>query len=219
MQDALRSIKPLAQKTIVKIKSGFYGAIHHERTKKFFDHESPTAWKGAIATCFITTLLVWYPLGYIAAVIQFCVQGPVADFLLESMYNSIFREESEIPGLFVDKEGDFYEFAAEPVRVFLFSLIDSSDLVMIAIAMYLFRKQLRKGFVKLTAKLPEHFRAYSIVITTTAVFMMELLAARLSDALVPRCFNGDRPKASQCIIMNIAILAGVLLQIYETHIN
>jgi len=178
MQDALRSIKPLAQKTIVKIKSGFYGAIHHERTKKFFDHESPTAWKGAIATCFITTLLVWYPLGYIAAVIQFCVQGPVADFLLESMYNSIFREESEIPGLFVDKEGDFYEFAAEPVRDFLFALIHVSDLIVIAIAMYFFRKQLRKGLHKLTNSLPEHFKAYSIAITTTAVFTLGWAAAR-----------------------------------------
>ena len=178
MQDALRSIKPLAQKTIVKIKSGFYGAIHHERTKKFFDHESPTAWKGAIAACFITTLLVWYPLGYIAAVIQFCVQGPVADFLLESMYNSIFREESEIPGLFVDKEGDFYEFAAEPVRDFLFALIHVSDLIVIAIAMYFFRKQLRKGLHKLTNSLPEHFKAYSIAITTTAVFTLGWAAAR-----------------------------------------
>ena len=179
MRDILRSITPIGKRAFAKMKSGFHEAIHHERTKKFFDHNSSTAWKGAIAACVVTVLLAWYPLAYMAAVIQYCVRGPIGDFLMEGIYNPIFREEFEaVPGMFTLKEGDFYETYAEPVRVFLFSLIDSSDLVMIAIAMYLFRKQLRKGFVKLTTKLPEHFRAYSIVITTTAVFTFGWAAVR-----------------------------------------
>ena len=179
MRDILRSITPLRKRAFAKMKSGFHDVIHHERTKKFFDHNSSTAWKGAIAACVVTVLLVWYPLAYIAAVIQYCVRGPIGDFLMERIYNPIFREESElVPGMFTLKEGDFYEFAEEPVRVFLFSLIDSSDLVMIAIALYLFRKKLRQGLLKLTAKLPEHFRAYSIVITTTAVFTFGWAAVR-----------------------------------------
>tara|TARA_B100001559_G_scaffold270175_1_gene238074 strand:- start:2286 stop:5108 length:2823 start_codon:yes stop_codon:yes gene_type:complete len=179
MRDILRSITPLRKRAFAKMKSVFHDVIHHERTKKFFDHNSSTAWKGAIAACVVTVLLVWYPLAYIAAVIQYCVRGPIGDFLMERIYNPIFREESElVPGMFTLKEGDFYEFAEEPVRVFLFSLIDSSDLVMIAIALYLFRKKLRQGLLKLTAKLPEHFRAYSIVITTTAVFTFGWAAVR-----------------------------------------
>ena len=179
MQGILRSIAPMREKAFATIKSNLQGAIHHERTKKFFDHNSPTAWKGAMAACFVTVLLVWYPFGYLAAVIEYCVRGPLGDFLFETIYNSIFREESElVPGMFTDKQGDFYEFAAEPVRVFLFSLIDSIDLVVIAIAMYLFRKRLRVGLLNLTAKLPEHFRAYSIVITTTAVFAFGWAAVR-----------------------------------------
>ncbi len=179
MRDILRSITPIGKRAFAKMKSGFHEAIHHERTKKFFDHNSSTAWKGAIAACVITVLLFWYPLAYIAAVIQYCVRGPIGDFLMEGIYVPIFREESElVPGMFTLKEGDFYETYEEPVRVFLFSLIDSSDLVMIAIAMYLFRKQLRKGLLKLTTKLPEHFRAYSIVITTTAAFTLGWAAVR-----------------------------------------
>ena len=179
MRDILRSITPIGKRAFAKMKSGFHEAIHHERTKKFFDHNSSTAWKGAIAACVITVLLVWYPLAYTAAVIQYCVRGPIGDFLMEGIYVPIFREESElVPGMFTLKEGDFYETYEEPVRVFLFSLIDSSDLVMIAIAMYLFRKQLRKGLLKLTTKLPEHFRAYSIVITTTAAFTLGWAAVR-----------------------------------------
>ena len=179
MRDILRSITPLRKRAFAKMKSVFHDVIHHERTKKFFDHNSSTAWKGAIAACVVTVLLVWYPLAYIAAVIQYCVRGPIGDFLMERIYNPIFREESElVPGMFTLKEGDFYEFAEEPVRIFLFSLIDSSDLVMIAIALYLFRKKLRQGLLKLTAKLPEHFRAYSIVITTTAVFTFGWAAVR-----------------------------------------
>ncbi len=179
MRDILRSITPIGKRAFAKMKSGFHEAIHHERTKKFFDHNSSTAWKGAIAACVVTVLLVWYPLAYMAAVIQYCVRGPIGDFFMEGIYDPIFREESElVPGMFTLKEGDFYETYAEPVRVFLFSLIDSSDLVMIAIAMYLFRKQLRKGLLKLTTKLPEHFRAYSIVITTTAVFTLGWAAVR-----------------------------------------
>ena len=179
MRDILRSITPIGKRAFAKMKSGFHEAINHEWTKKFFDHNSSTAWKGASAACVVTVLLAWYPLAYMAAVIQYCVRGPIGDFLMEGIYDPIFREEFEaVPGMFTLKEGDFYETYAEPVRVFLFSLIDSSDLVMIAIAMYLFRKQLRKGFVKLTAKLPEHFRAYSIVITTTAVFTFGWAAVR-----------------------------------------
>ena len=111
VQGVLRSIANIWERALSTMKSGLHEAIHHEHTKKFFDHNSPTAWKGAIAACFVTVLLVWYPFGYMAAVIEYCVRGPVGDFLFETIYNPIFLEELG-GGMFTNKEGDFYENTA-----------------------------------------------------------------------------------------------------------
>ena len=179
MQDNLRSLKSLIDKGIKKTKSGFYELVHHQKTKEFFDHDSSTAWKGAIAVCFITVLLAWFPLVYIAAIIQFCVRGPVADFLFERFYEPVFFDDSDlVAGMLTQKEGSFYDWAVEPVRVFLFAIVEVVDLVAIAVAMYLFRKQLRSGLQKLTNKLPDHFKPYSIPITTTVVFTFGWAAIR-----------------------------------------
>ena len=115
---------------IKKIKSGLYDLVHHQKTKEFFDHKSSTSWKGAIAICFITVLLAWFPLVYIAAIIQFCVRGPIADFLFERFYEPVFFNESDlVAGMLTQKEGSFYDWAVEPVRVFLFAIVELVDLV------------------------------------------------------------------------------------------
>jgi len=179
MQDNLRSPKSVMNRGIKKIKSGLYDLVHHQKTKEFFDHKSSTSWKGAIAICFITVLLAWFPLVYIAAIIQFCVRGPVADFLFERFYEPVFFDDSDlVAGMLTQKEGSFYDWAVEPVRVFLFAIVEVVDLVAIAVAMYLFRKQLRSGLQKLTNKLPNHFKPYSIPITTTVVFTFGWAAVR-----------------------------------------
>ena len=179
MQDNLRSPKSVINLGIKKIKSGLYDLVHHQKTKEFFDHNSSTSWKGAIAICFITVLLAWFPLVYIAAIIQFCVRGPVADFLFERFYEPVFFDDSDlVAGMLTQKEGSFYDWAVEPVRVFLFAIVEVVDLVAIAVAMYLFRKQLRSGLQKLTNKLPNHFKPYSIPITTTVVFTFGWAAVR-----------------------------------------
>ena len=116
---------------------------------------------------------------YIAAIIQFCVRGPVADFLFERFYEPVFFDDSDlVAGMLTQKEGSFYDWAVEPVRVFLFAIVEVVDLVAIAVAMYLFRKQLRSGLQKLTNKLPNHFKPYSIPITTTVVFTFGWAAVR-----------------------------------------
>ena len=181
MQDNLRSLKSLIDKGIKKTKSGFYDLVHHQKTKEFFDHDSSTAWKGAIAVCFITVLLVWYPLGYIAGVIQFCVRGPLRDLLYQDIFEAIFYEESDWGGPMLQvKEGAFYEFAERPLGTLIISFLDVSDLVVISIVMYLLRKKLRIWLLMLTEMLPKHFKAYSVPIITTAVFTFGWGAARSS---------------------------------------
>ena len=179
MEENSEPVVSLKNRVIGKLKFGAHSLIYHEHTKKFFDHKSTTAWKGAIALCLITVLLAWYPLGYIAAVIQYCVRGPLRDLLYEDIFQSIFYEDSDWGGGMLQvKEGDFYEYAAEPLGVFIISFLDVSDLVVISIVMYLMRKKLRTGLLKITEKLPEHFKAYGIPIVTTAAFTFGWAAAR-----------------------------------------
>ncbi len=179
MQEDSASVDSLKDRVVGKIKFGIHSLIYHEHTKKFFDHKSSTAWKGAVAVCFVTVLLLWYPLGYIAAVVQYCVRGPLRDLLYQDIFQSIFYEESDWGvGMLQVKEGDFYEYAAEPLGVLIISFLDVSDLVVISIVMYLMRKKLRNGLLKLTDKLPGHFKAYGVPIVTTAAFTFGWAAAR-----------------------------------------
>mgnify|MGYP001355857910 FL=1 len=142
MQEDSESVASLKDRAVGKLKFGIHSLIYHEHTKKFFDHKSSTAWKGAVAVCFVTVLLLWYPLGYIAAVVQYCVRGPLRDLLYQDIFQSLFYEESDWGvGMLQVKEGDFYEYAAEPLGVLIISFLDVSDLVVISIVMYLMRKK------------------------------------------------------------------------------
>ena len=78
--------------------------LDHNVTKKIFDANSKTAWKGAMVGGVLISALVWYPIGYISSLIKQLADIPAGYYW--RLHDNLFYKDMNV----YDMSGNEYTF-------------------------------------------------------------------------------------------------------------
>ena len=149
--------------------------LDHNVTKKIFDANSKTAWKGAMVGGVLISALVWYPIGYISSLIKQLADIPAGYYW--RLHDNLFYKDMNVYDMsgneftfMTFKEGRFLNEQTAEFCAGLFSgLFDILHMVVVLAVAFRYRKWLKEKFEHVFERLPSHFQPYSPTLVARAV--------------------------------------------------
>ncbi|MEK9730893.1 MAG: hypothetical protein VW230_03945 [Candidatus Poseidoniales archaeon] len=175
VQDVVKSSSKLQ-----KAKQKILVFLNKPIVQRIFDNSSSTAWKGALVGSLATCLLLWYPLGFMAALIDEMVSSISFDLYFDKIHNPLFYDDMG-GGWLAPKNGKFFN-GDNAIIVFslMMGFLELLHILIIFLFMFLFRKKLKKHVEATINFFPKHIQNYSAPLIATAVFTLGWSAARVS---------------------------------------
>ena len=159
--------------------------LDHNVTKKIFDANSKTAWKGAMVGGVLISALVWYPIGYISSLIKQLADIPAGYYW--RLHDNLFYKDMNVYDMsgneftfMTFKEGRFLNEQTAEFCAGLFSgLFDILHMVVVLAVAFRYRKWLKEKFEHVFERLPSHFQPYSATLVVAFGFSLGWASARV----------------------------------------